>query len=226
MHLKKMPKGSPSLPESSNNPAVEETRHSDHDMQEPAKTIEGALDLLSSLRKDIMSLITGGSATSGATLKVPLEVMGVLQSEKNQTAHVLWIGPKKSKEKSILDQVANLVNNSFRENGFITEKRPLKLHCTILNTSHRKGGGRRRIAFSKNDIFESDAYKNIALPSSSMPLVLAEEGQEQALQKTLTDFHVDFGRWNVDEIQLCTMGSRDAITGAYVSVGSIKLTEN
>jgi hypothetical protein len=35
---------------------------------------------------------------------------------------------------------------------------------------------------------------------------------------------VECGAWPVDEIQLCQMVGRDPVTGAYISIGSLKLS--
>ncbi|KAG8823618.1 hypothetical protein FRC17_009282 [Serendipita sp. 399] len=223
MQLRKMSNKASSTGEFSNRPVAEETSPS-LELEAPTKTIDDALALLASLRQDIMALITGdsrSSTTSNATLMVPMEVIGVLQSDRNLMAQVLWIGPRKNEEKTILD----LVNHTFRKEGFITEKRPLNLHCTILNTSKRRGAGRRRIPFSGNGVFESEACMSITSQTSPTPQTLDDEMREKRRRTTPPEYGVDFGTWSVNEIQLCEMGSRDRTTGAYVSVGSIKLTE-
>ena len=53
----------------------------------------------------------------------------------------------------------DFIHQEFKKAGYITENRPLKLHCTILNTSHRRP--RRREPFSYEDVLKSSARQLI-----------------------------------------------------------------
>jgi len=110
------------------------------------KSIFDALELLYSLREKIMAELKVGSDSSSDSpaLMVPLNTMGFLRIDRERTAHVLWVGPKQLPYATALDRVssklvsslkvglrlyiylAGLIDQTFREHGFITEKRPLK----------------------------------------------------------------------------------------------------
>lgn len=121
-----------------------------------------------------------------------------------------------------------MVNKAFREAGFITERRPLKvrcmlflsgtdesvfhqLHCTILNTTYRRPREKgRRQPFS---------YRSL-LGSPAAQVFLSDPRAEPNLRRPVK---VDFGRWHVDEIQICKMGSYGP-EGEYVSCGGLLLS--
>ncbi|KAI5827883.1 hypothetical protein K523DRAFT_353948 [Schizophyllum commune Tattone D] len=140
----------------------------------PKKTISSALALLRSLAPQLAAL---GPA------RVDLERLGVLKTQKGgREANVLWVGPREADEsegregaadskggeaaesasegteKSSLYAIADLVHQTFRREGYVTDTRPLKLHVTLLNTTHRKKP-RRRLAFSYTDVLQSEAVK-------------------------------------------------------------------
>jgi hypothetical protein len=80
----------------------------------PPKTISEALTLLEGLRGKIteeMGTREGASSNSG-TVMVPLNTMGALRTDKKQTAHVLWMGPKKSQATAALDRVSGECRSS------------------------------------------------------------------------------------------------------------------
>lgn len=76
------------------------------------KTVQEALDLLESIKGSILKELTRGGGDG--TLAVPLNTMDILQTEKNKTAHVLWIGPKRSIAPTTLDRVAGMSHISLR----------------------------------------------------------------------------------------------------------------
>ncbi|KAF8998280.1 hypothetical protein BDQ17DRAFT_819876 [Cyathus striatus] len=49
-----------------------------------------------------------------------------------------------------VEAVADLVHQTFKWEGYIIENRPLTLHCTIINTSHRRPRN-LRLPFSYTD---------------------------------------------------------------------------
>ncbi|KZS95178.1 hypothetical protein SISNIDRAFT_494566 [Sistotremastrum niveocremeum HHB9708] len=186
---------------SDDNPANEADTH----------TITSALNLLHSLSSKI------GEILDGEKLLVPLDRMNIMKPDRGdpEQAHVMWIGPS---DTSVyypkLKQVcacSELIDRTFRAQGFVTEKRPLKLHCTLLNTTYRRPRprGNRRIPFSYSSILASTALKSIL-----------EEPSTIIDAKRPTS--VNLGTWEVQEVQLCEMGSTDA-DGAYRSVGGIVL---
>ncbi|KAI9566274.1 kinase A anchor protein [Boletus coccyginus] len=174
----------------------------------PRKTLSEALSLLSSLRPQISELLCG------ARLKVPLHMMGIMPPDRGDPdkAHVLWLGPRHENEDAQrLHKVGEMVNKTFIEAGFISDRRPLKLHCTILNTTYRRPRARGpRHPFS---------YRSL-LGSPAAEAVLSEPRQVPDVRQPV---RVDFGTWHVDEIQICKMGSYGP-EGEYESCGGILLS--
>ncbi|KIL57184.1 hypothetical protein M378DRAFT_88218, partial [Amanita muscaria Koide BX008] len=112
-------------------------------------TVQAALDLLHTLRPSIAEILNGSPS-----VKVRLDTMDVLKSnnvEGNMNAHVLFLGPR-----GVNEEDTRLWDVCSESAGFVTETRPLKLHCTILNTSHRRPRG--NIPFSYSDILASDVF--------------------------------------------------------------------
>ncbi|EJD51046.1 hypothetical protein AURDEDRAFT_112070 [Auricularia subglabra TFB-10046 SS5] len=172
-------------------------------------TIAKALDILLDLKGRLEEEI----AATGP-VQVPLVAMDIMRSAKgNATPHVLYVGPKEGEvEGTAIQRVSNIVINAFREAGIMQDDRPLKLHCTVVNTIYRKPRSKKRIPFSFGQIKTSKALADILVEDS-------EPQQQNAGDKAL---RVDLGIWEVDEVQLCEMGSHDE-EGAYVRVGGVSL---
>jgi len=170
------------------------------------KTLSQALSLLTSLESRISEMLCG------AQLTVPLQMMDIMPPDGGDPdkAHVLWLGPShRNEEARRLRQVGEMVNKAFVEAGFITERRPLKLHCTILNTTHRQPRTRGpRQPFSYRRLLESPAAQAV---------LLEQPGLRQPVK-------VNFGTWHVDEIQICKMGSYGP-EGEYESCGGLVLSQ-
>ncbi|KIL57178.1 hypothetical protein M378DRAFT_172051 [Amanita muscaria Koide BX008] len=170
--------------------------------REEGKTVQAALDLLHTLRPSISEILNGSPS-----VKVRLDTMDVLKSnnvEGNVNAHVLFLGPRGvHEEDKRLWNVCNLINQSFRSAGFVTDTRPLKLHCTILNTSHRRPRG--NIPFSYSDILASDVGRNVLVPAPA---------------SGTTARAVNFGTYDVGRVELWEMGSHGH-NNEYVSCGGI-----
>ncbi|KAK1226211.1 hypothetical protein PQX77_010793 [Marasmius sp. AFHP31] len=145
-----------------------------------------------------------------------------------------------------------LVHRTFKEAGYILDTRPLKvsivltffvtsllpltqLHCTLINTSHRKPSSKRHILFSYDDILASQALHDIQILSApetpddtvataSPEVSRVAKPSEMASAETSSArvAQVDMGSYTVSEIQLCIMGSHGS-EGEYVSVGGISL---
>ncbi|KAG7094941.1 hypothetical protein E1B28_005743 [Marasmius oreades] len=215
------------------------------------KTIESALELLHSLQPQL---------SNEGPLEVPLKRLGVFESKKG--ARVLWVSPieqvvdeetpeeKENREK--LQRVCDLVHRTFKAAGYITDQRPLKLHCTIINTSYRKPSSKRHILFSFDDILRSAPLRSIqAFPTTTQVAAVepvatsssldpsrdpatipcAIQGSsgtnppsEPASIPTERVIPVDMGTFTVSEIQLCVMGSHGP-EDEYVSVGGTSLTK-
>ncbi|KAF9237987.1 kinase A anchor protein [Melanogaster broomeanus] len=167
------------------------------------KTLPEALSLLSSLRPLIMEMLCGNC------LSVPLEVVNIMQPDGGDPdkAHVLWVGPSlETEEGQRLMKVGEMVNKAFMQAGFIIDRRPLKLHCTILNTMYRKPKSRGpRQPFSYRSLLVSPACRAF----------LAEPHAELDFRRPV---RVNFGTWPVDEIQICKAGSYGA-EGEYLCGG-------
>ncbi|KAG1728998.1 kinase A anchor protein [Suillus lakei] len=168
------------------------------------RTLADAQALLLTLRTRVMELLNGHS------LCIPLTEMNIMNPDRGNAdnAHVLWLGPSLDTEDAQrLKTVSEFVNKAFSDAGFIQDRRPLKLHCTILNTSQSRKPHRQ--PFSYNAILASPVIREfIRTPLESH------------------DFRdpvkVEFGTWSVDEIQICKMGSYGP-EGEYVSCGCCSL---
>ncbi|KAG2038746.1 kinase A anchor protein [Suillus americanus] len=169
----------------------------------PGRTLADAQALLWKLRTRVMELLDGHS------LCIPLTEMNIMNPDRSNAdnAHVLWLGPSLNTEDAQrLKSVSEFVNKAFSDAGFIQDRRPLKLHCTILNTSHRKPP---RQPFSYSAILTSLFIRGFV----RTPL------QSHDFRSPVK---VEFGTWSVDEIQICKMGSYGP-EGEYVSCGCCSL---
>ncbi|CAG8662227.1 5130_t:CDS:2, partial [Acaulospora colombiana] len=161
--------------------------------QEDTKTVQQALDLLNSLRSEVVRIVKGtevsepggNGANETGGIPVNLDTMGTLKKDKNDTAHILWIGPEPSSgpDQTILERVATIVHDTFKEEGFIADNRSLKPYKAL-----------------------DPATQDSPAPSSQSP----------------TSQRPNFGTCFVDEIQLCAASPIDPETGTYTVVGSIK----
>ncbi|EJC98340.1 uncharacterized protein FOMMEDRAFT_149150 [Fomitiporia mediterranea MF3/22] len=138
------------------------------------KTVSAASEYLKKIRPSI------NNALNGHALRVPLTAIDIMKPERNDAsrAHIMFAGPSASDLRSVdgqrLKYVCELINSEFIKAGFaVDDKRPLKLHCTLINTSHRKprpqGGYARRVPFSFSQVCNSDAVSRlrIAEPEST-----------------------------------------------------------
>jgi activating signal cointegrator complex subunit 1 len=164
---------------------------SNHDKGGEEKThdLAGATRLLAELTPRIRA------ALERAPLRVQLGRLAVMQPDPTR-AHVLYAEPDiSSPDGRRLRAVCELVRDAFTEAGFLdVDRRPLKLHCTLLNTNYRRpmpgqrhGPGRVPFSFA-------------AFPAAAPNL----------------------GTWTVDELQICEMGSW-APDGAYVRAAGCDL---
>ncbi|KAG8900963.1 hypothetical protein FRC01_009982, partial [Tulasnella sp. 417] len=168
------------------------------------KTIAEALDLLNSLRPAIMDIIS-----DTGDISVPLTGLHIM-NDKPDEAYVLWTGAGTNTDNSSLWRASLLVYDKFREAGFVLDNRPLKLHCTLVNSTFR----RPRQAFSAAEIIRRVAEEP--------ELAGIQKAGKQSVAPGDVETEADFGTYGVDEIHLWKMGSWDE-QKRYVSVGHIKL---
>lgn len=166
----------------------------------PRKSIAAALALLHTLKPDIEF------ALQSQPLYLCLNEFAVMRRSPAGESDVMYIGPAatgtKSEQHTRSVGILETVNRRFIEEGFITDKRPLKLHCTILNTTYRKSGNKRtrqRIPFSMTQIEDSITQR----PHTTGTLLSSDS------------------LLAVRELNICRMGSYDEV-GRYVRVGGIE----
>jgi len=202
-----------------------------------SRTLGDAVRFLESLKPRVDELLrvsVTDPAHRAQKIRAVLNSMDTMKLERGGAAHVLWVGPKDGNSKHITDEktdkfrrVCDFIHTSFKGAGFLVEdNRPLKLHCTIINTAHRKPRppGGKRIPFAYPDLVTSpwfsrpDTSSIPSLPQSSSAQVVSNTGY----RSTRGPVSVDFGTWDIDEVQICEMGSQGP-EGEYVCVGRISL---
>ncbi|KAH8989573.1 AKAP7 2'5' RNA ligase-like domain-containing protein [Lactarius akahatsu] len=159
---------------------------------ETERDLAAAARLLADLAPRIRAIL------ARAPLRVPLGRLTVMQPDPTR-AHVLYAEPDiSSPDGRRLRTVCELIRNAFMEAGFLAaDRRPLKLHCTLLNTNYRRPvPGQRRAAGRVP--FDFTTFPSAARENSNL------------------------GTWTVDELQICEMGSW-APDGAYVRVAGCDL---
>ncbi|KAH7924975.1 hypothetical protein BV22DRAFT_1105190 [Leucogyrophana mollusca] len=178
-----------------------------HAVSSGMKTLPDALSLLSTLKPRIIELM------QSHPLRVPLNSMNIMKPDGGDPdkAHVLWLGPDfNTDDARRLKAVGELVNKAFVDSGFVLDRRPLKLHCTVINTSHRRPRPKgARQPFS---------YKALLTSTGGQAILRQPSGQLDYCHPV----KVDFGSWEVDEVQICEMGSCGP-EGEYVSCGGCSL---
>ncbi|THV04682.1 hypothetical protein K435DRAFT_850545 [Dendrothele bispora CBS 962.96] len=202
-----------------------EPRISDDGGSQSRKTVQSALALLQSLQPQLRS--------EGA-LDAPLELMGAFEAREG--ARVLWVSPLQTDREGDSDEVkerrrklarvSNLVHKTFKEAGYITDTRPLKMHCTMINTSYRRGPtAKRGELFSYDDVLASDALQSIRPktgPGNTAILPASKSLSPEARKESDRTIEISLGTYTVPEIQLCIMGSHGP-EDEYVSVGGVSL---
>lgn len=213
--------------------------------QEDAQpTLAAARTLLHALQPRVQALLRGTSGSAEASagpLRVALQHVDIMRPDGGDPAraHVLWAGPRPDSEDARrLKRVAEFVNAEFRKAGLVVdERRPLKLHCTILNTVYRRPMPKGpRVPFSYPAILASPAFETIKVKqvgtvagasqaeaggtqeNTTTSVTVAQRRQP----KQTTVAEVDLGEYTIDEIQICEMGSWGP-EGEYVCVDRITL---
>ncbi len=130
---------------------------------------------------------------------ITLDTLDVLKKETRRRAHVLWIGL--SQPEPLFSQI----NRIFRDEGFITDTRPLKLHMTLMNSTYRRPRTKRPQPFDYDAILQQAGVLECFGVQES-------EYVEHPLAVTM-------GSYEAPRVPLYKMGSWDT-DGAYVSCGS------
>ncbi|KZT12310.1 uncharacterized protein LAESUDRAFT_691583 [Laetiporus sulphureus 93-53] len=188
------------------------------------RTLQSAIALLNEIRPQVMELL------GEEHLRVELRNVDIMKPNRRdlEQAHVMWVGPSDEGDNTQrLKRVANFVHKAFKKAGLVVDEGrpgPLKsgmplmalvqLHCTVLNTVYRKPRTRMRQPFSYPSILRSAALQAVSIETAST------DEQTQGRKPV----GVDFGAWEVDEIQICEMGSWGP-EGEYVCVGRCSLLE-
>ncbi|QRV78957.1 hypothetical protein RhiJN_06972 [Ceratobasidium sp. AG-Ba] len=164
------------------------------------KTVQEALSLLQQLKPDVQRFM------NNKPLQLTLDELAVMRRSPEGEADVMYLGPsnilQKTEEHLNSVRLVQMIHERFRDAHFITDRRPLKLHCTVVNTSQRRSGNRRGprgVPFSIHEIEQAIAHA---------PGIV---GDLLSSPPTLT----------VRELKICRMGSHDA-EGRYVRVGGIE----
>ncbi|KAK0490408.1 hypothetical protein IW261DRAFT_1431961, partial [Armillaria novae-zelandiae] len=130
---------------------------------------------------------------------ITLDDLDVLKRESHCRAHVSWVGPLRP------EPLFSQINQIFRDEGFIIDTRPLKLHMTLMNSTYR----RPRLKCPQP--FEYDAILHQAG-------VLEYFGVQESEYADLP-LAVMMGSYEAPRVHLCNTGSWDK-DGAYISCGS------
>ncbi|KAG8717099.1 hypothetical protein FRC09_014752 [Ceratobasidium sp. 395] len=161
-------------------------------------TVESALKLLESLRPEIDNILDGGK------LKIDLDKLDITQAahggfRDEKFAHVLFVGPSKRNEP--LQNVMNLVYDTFKSQGYITQSRSSKPY--------------ERRPFSYSGVLKSRACRHFKMipPSPSQ----GEWGT--------TARRIQLGTFELGEIQLWKTGSHWE-NNKYFSHGGISWAKN
>ncbi len=90
-----------------------------------------------------------------------------------------------------------------------------QLHCTVVNTIYREPRRRFRQPFSYPAILASEAVKSVLAPNEVVETQDAEKPKKGPVK-------IDLGEWDIDEVQICEMGSHGA-EGEYVAAARCPL---
>ncbi|KAI0738784.1 hypothetical protein C8Q80DRAFT_209346 [Daedaleopsis nitida] len=178
---------------------------------DPTRKVAAAAKLLYDLRPRVHELL------QGETLRVPLDCMDVMKPDQrnHEPGHIIWVGPAVNEAGTTdkLKAVAHLVQQAFDGAGLLAdERRALKLFCPILSTGYREPRRLRCVPFSYASILASDALKSINVQEDVADYGKGKNGPVK----------IDFGTWEVDELQICKVGSWGP-EGEYVTAARCSL---
>jgi activating signal cointegrator complex subunit 1 len=105
----------------------------------------------------------------------------------------------------------------------------VQLHATLLNTIYRKprpkGNHGQRVPFDYLSVLSSPSFSSIRVgppPDWLSSLNSDGKGKGKANRVKTLPVPVDLGTWDVDEVQICEMGSHGP-EDEYVCVGKIQI---
>ncbi|KAF5378313.1 hypothetical protein D9615_008800 [Tricholomella constricta] len=221
------------------------------------RTVSTALALLRSLKPRLDAILDtdGGEHADHAGLQVVLDALDIMRpvpaagASDDVWADVLYLAPRETGVDGVkLRKIADCIERTFKEAGYVTETRPLKLHCTVLNTSKRRPARARGRHFCYSDILRALAPATtptlhppvpFAVPAPAPASTTIRTADTTTATKTLPPppAPVPLARALalaadptpametpvlVHELGLWAMGSR-APDGAYVSCGGVPL---
>jgi len=119
---------------------------------EPISRYEAAVALLSSLNpREFLRTLETSAALGQENLVVSLESLTSMHNPTDTS--ILYAEPRDSTSR--IQAFAEHVLAVFKEKGFITETRPLKLHATLLNTIYAgKDASGRKFRFDASKLIE------------------------------------------------------------------------
>jgi len=198
--------------------------------QSVERTLERAAALLQTLRPHVLAMLRGEDG-SAEPLRLSLQQIDALQFERGRDpsdvrAHVLFAGPDlRSESAQRLKRVCDEIHRTFKDAGLLVdERRELKLHCTVLNTTYRKPRANGpRVPFSYSTVCSSAAVASLAAqnaaalqPSATPASAPRPPRRGEPNNASHRPVSVSLGTWNIDEIQICRMGSWGS-QGEYVA---------
>ncbi|KAF8319106.1 hypothetical protein DL93DRAFT_2225511 [Clavulina sp. PMI_390] len=178
----------------------------------PQRTISEAMQTFQGLRSVVDEITTDRAQGS---LSVDFNALSSFQT-KLKDCQVLFAEP--TSEADFLYKVADAVASHFTAAGFEGDSRPLTLHCTLVNSSHRRDPSQPR---ARNRRIPFDASR--ITPPVSTPISRAATSTESSLG--ISPGTIQFqglGSVPIDRIQLCAMGSHDR-EGAYQPLAEMKI---
>ncbi|TFY81892.1 hypothetical protein EWM64_g2116 [Hericium alpestre] len=181
-----------------------------------AAAIERALDVLQSLRSRVAEML------NGRQLSVGLECVDVMRLDPDGGAHVMFAGPDmESAEAQRLWDVASMIQCEFIQSGLMPdERRPLKLHCTLLNTVYRRSRRRAgRIPFSYTDMLASAAFRALAPPAVEVDAIAPTTEAVAYAIRSLEPVDADvLEQTEAAEADTTTPGADTTTTGADATI--------
>ncbi|OSX57080.1 hypothetical protein POSPLADRAFT_1067877 [Postia placenta MAD-698-R-SB12] len=156
------------------------------DAEPTSRTLDGALALLHQVRPQVMQML------KGQKLRVAFRNIDIMKPERGdlERAHVMWVGPSpEDNSAGLLKSVAEFIQRTFQDAGYVLDNRPLKPR------------GKIRQPFSYASVLNSSALRSIAIERSETANVVEPQAP------TRGPMRVNLGEWDVEDIQICEMGS-------------------
>ncbi|KAK0421669.1 hypothetical protein EV421DRAFT_850897 [Armillaria borealis] len=81
---------------------------------------------------DLPHRLTTLRPLSSVSLTITLGTLDIIKREFRRRSHVLWAGPSQT------EPLFSQINEMFRDEGFITDRRPLQLHMMLMNSTYKR----------------------------------------------------------------------------------------